>query len=145
MEFCNINMTSNKEIIKKASSRVYEQLGYGLSEKAYQVALAAELSEIYLNIQTEYHISQYYTTTKGKKVQIADLRIDILIEDNIILELKSVGTKLEKTDKKTGELKIEEIKKIVQYKQCDRYKILMNINEGYLINFGEKGLDFIEV
>lgn len=136
---------SHQSIIQKSSERVFEQLGYGLSETAYQTALAAELSETYNNVQTEFHISQYYTTSKGRKVQIADLRIDILIDNKIILELKSIDGVLSKFDKKTGELKMDEIEKIKEYKQCDRYEKLTNINEGYLINFGKKGLDFIKV
>ena len=136
---------NNQTIIKKASVRVYEQLGFGLSESAYQTALAAELSETYLDVQTEFHVSQYYTTTKGRKVQIADLRIDILIDNMVILELKTVDGVLEKFDKKTGELKMNEIMKLKEYKQCERYQNIKDINEGYLINFGKKGLDFIVV
>ncbi len=136
---------NNQEIIKKASVRVYEQLGFGLSESAYQKSLAAELSETYLDVQTEFHVSQYYTTTKGRKVQIADLRIDILIDNKIILELKTVDGVLEKLDRKTGELKIGEIMKLKEYKQCERYQNIKNINEGYLINFGKKKLCFINV
>ena len=132
-------------IIQKACEKVYEQLGYGLSETAYQKALAAELSETYNNVETEFHISQYYTTSKGRKVQIADLRVDILLDNKIILELKSIDGVLSKFDKKTGELKMDEIKKIKEYKQCARYEKLMYINEGYLINFGKKRLDFIKV
>ena len=122
------------EIIQKASERVYEQLGYGLSENAYQTALAAELSETFKDVQTEYHVSQYYITSSGRKIQVADLRIDILIDEKIILELKAIDGCLTKTDKKTGELKMEEIKKMKEYKQCDRYKKIQKIDEGYLIN-----------
>ena len=86
----------NQLIIQKSSERVYDQLGYGLSEAAYQTALAAELSETYKNVQTEFHISQYYITSKGRKVQIADLRIDILLDDKIILELKTIDGVLSK-------------------------------------------------
>ena len=75
-----IEVSKDEALIKEASLRVYEQLGYGLSENAYQTALAAELVDLdYHNIQTEYHVSQYYITSKGRKVQVADLRIDILI------------------------------------------------------------------
>ena len=136
---------TNQSIIQKASIRVYEQLGFGLSENAYQKSLAAELSETYSDVQTEFHVSQYYTTTNGRKVQIADLRIDILIDNKIILELKTVDGVLEKLDKKTGELKMDEIMKLKEYKQCERYKKLRNITEGYLINFGKNGLDFLKV
>ena len=136
---------TNEQIIKTATIRVYEQLGYGLSENAYQTALAAELEEFYKDVQTEFHISQYYRTTKGRRVQIANLRIDILINFKIILELKTIDGVLEKYDKETQELKMEEICKLKEYKQCERYQKLGKINEGYLINFGKKGLDFIKV
>ena len=128
----------NKEIIFKLSKRVYDILGFGLSESAYQTALKAELEENFNDVQVEYHVSQYYTTCKGRRVQIADLRIDILINNKIILELKSVGGKLTKNDE-------ESQKKIKEYKQWKRYQQLKNVKEGYLINFGEKGLDFIPV
>ena len=128
----------NRDIIFKSATRVYEQLDYGLSEAAYQIALAEELREYYNDVQTEYHVSEYYTTSKGRKIQVASLRIDILINDNIILELKSVGGKLEKKDE-------ENTMKQKEYKQCKRYQKLKNINEGYLINFGEKQLDFIPI
>ena len=138
-------ITETHRIIKEASTRVYEQLGFGLSENAYQTALAAELMDLeFENVQTEYHVSQYYTTSKGRKVQIADLRIDILLDERIILELKTVDGVLEKLDKE-GRLKMEDISKLKEYKQCERYKVLKTINEGYLINFGKKGLDFIKV
>ncbi len=136
---------NDQDIIKTASVRVYKQLGFGLSESAYQTALAAELSESYLDVQTEFHVSQFYVTTKGRKVQIADLRIDILIDNKIILELKTIDGVLEKLNKKTGELKMNEIMKLKEYKQCERYQNIKDVNEGYLINFGKKGLDFIVV
>ena len=140
-----IKLSKNGEIIYEAAMRVYNQLGYGLSENAYQNALSVELFDLGNSVQTEYHVSQYYISSLGRRIQVADLRIDILLNDNIILELKTVSTKLDKRDKKTGKRKMEDIKKIIQYKQCNRYKKLLNIDEGYLINFGEKGLDFILV
>jgi GxxExxY protein len=130
--------------IYDASKRVYVQLGYGLAECAYQNALAEELRDRGYIVQTEFHVQQYYITSKGRRVQIADLRIDILINDSIILELKTVDSSFEKMNK-DGELKIEEIKKLKEYKQCNRYKIIQNIKDGMLINFGKKKLDFIVV
>ena len=126
------------EVIKTAAERVYEQLDFGLSEAAYQTALAEELREEYDDIQTEVHVSEYYTTSGGRKIQVASLRIDILIENRIILELKSITGKLEKKD-------IETTSKQKEYKQCKRYQKLKDIKQGYLINFGEKGLDFISI
>ena len=81
------NITNEKNI-RDSANRVYDQLGYGLSENAYQTALANELIDLgFNNVQTEYHVSQYYNTSKNRQVQIADLRIDIIIDNKIILEL----------------------------------------------------------
>jgi GxxExxY protein len=129
---------NNRDIILNASKYVYEQLDYGLSETTYRDSLKAELEEHYRDVQIEYHVYQYFKTSKGRIVQVADLRIDILIDQKIILELKTLGGKL---TKKNPDL----MKSMKEYKQCHRYKQLKQVNEAYLINFGEKGLDFIEI
>jgi GxxExxY protein len=137
---------TNEKIIRDSANRVYDQLGYGLSENAYQTALANELIDLgFNNVQTEYHVSQYYNTSKNRQVQIADLRIDIIIDNKIILELKTIDGILEKKDKKSGDIKMNEISILKEYKQCERYKELKKINEAYLINFGKKCLEFIAV
>lgn len=139
------NITNEKNI-RDSANRVYDQLGYGLSENAYQTALANELIDLgFNNVQTEYHVSQYYNTSKNRQVQIADLRIDIIIDNKIILELKTIDGVLNKKDKKSGELNMNEISILKEYKQCKRYKELKNFNEAYLINFGKKCLEFIVV
>ena len=61
-------------------------------------------------------------TYKGAKIG-DDLRLDLLVEDELIVELKSV----------------EEIKDI-HYKQLRTYLKLMGQEEGLLINFGEYDL-----
>jgi GxxExxY protein len=129
---------NNKDIILNCSKYVYDQLDYGLSETAYRDALKAELEEYYRDVQIEYHVCQYFKTSKGRIVQVADLRIDIFIDKKIIIELKTLGGKL---TKKNPEL----MKSIKEYKQCHRYKQLKQVDEAYLINFGEKGLEFIEI
>jgi len=123
-------------ILQNAVDRVYNQLGYGLSENAYQNALYAELSELFPIVEKEYHIPQNYLTSQGRKIQIADLRIDILINKNVILELKSVESCLESK---------KDIPSIKEYKQTKRYMDLTGIKNGYLINFGKKTYDFIKV
>ena len=137
LDIASLNISSEK-IIKEAAIRVYEQLGFGLSENAYQTALAAELMDLeFENVQTEYHVSQYYTTSKGRKVQIADLRIDILLDERIILELKTVDGVLEKLDKE-GRLKMEDISKLKEYKQCERYKVLKQLMKDTLLTLVRK-------
>jgi len=125
-----------QQMIKEAVDRVYNQLGYGLSEAAYQKALYAELCDICPLVEMEFHIAQNYLTTKGRTIQIADLRIDILINKSIILELKSVESCLESK---------KDIPSLKEYKQTLRYMNITGIKEGYLINFGKKTYDFIKV
>jgi GxxExxY protein len=128
----------NAEKIYKSAEYVYDQLDYGLSETAYRDALKAELEEYYKDVQIEYHVCQYFKTSKGRIVQLSDLRIDIFIDKKIIIELKTLRKEL---TRKNPEL----MKSIREYKQCHRYKQLKQVDEAYLINFGEDDLEFIEI
>ncbi len=94
--------------------RVHKNLGLGLLESVYQKALLLELDEAGLSFEEEVPIEVLYN---GNNLGIG-FRIDILVEDTIILELKSVS-QLEK----------------VHYKQLQTYLTLANKPLGYLINF----------
>jgi len=133
-----------KEIITNASVKVYNDLGYGLSEIAYEKALSEELRDYNLHTQTEVHINQYYKTTSGRKIEVANLRIDILVNDNVILELKTIESKLKKYDK-NNEFKLELFKETKEFLQCKRYMELTGYTECYLINFSKKGLEIVEI
>jgi len=133
-----------KEIITNSSVKVYNDLGYGLSEIAYEKALSEELRDYNLHTQTELHINQYYTTTKGRKVEVANLRIDILVNNNVILELKTLESKLKKYDK-NNEFKLEVFKESKEFLQCKRYMELTGYKECYLINLSKKGLEIVEI
>ena len=118
--------------ILAACNYVYNQLGFGLSEAAYNRALTAELQSIFDNVQSEFHIEQYFTTSKGKKIQVASLRIDIMVDNCFILELKTTPSKLNEK----------------AVKQCERYIALSNLStdvKGFLVNFGLKELEFINI
>ena len=73
------------EIIGSAFS-VFNELGWGLSEKQYQAALAKELEKRGLRFTREAHIVAWY---KGEK--IGDLFADFIIEGKVLLELKIVS------------------------------------------------------
>jgi len=133
------------ENIKKATIKVYSDLGFGLSEIAYEKALTEELRDCGFHTQTEAHINEYYITSKGRKVEVACLRLDILVDDNIILELKTIESRFQKLDKKTNTLKIDDLRNTKEYLQCIRYKKLMKISSCYLINFGKNNLEFIKI
>ncbi len=131
--------------IKDSTLKVYSDLGFGLNEIAYEKALSEELRDRGFHTQTEAHINEYYITSTGRKIEVSCLRIDILIDNNIILELKTMESSIQKIDKKTNTLKKEELMNSKEYLQCRRYKKLMKIPNCFLINFGKKNLEFIKI
>ena len=103
--------------IRGAAMDVYNELGPGLLESVYEKALIHEFNLRDIEVVSQVPVNIMY---KGALVG-NDLRVDLLIDDTVILELKSV----------------EEIKK-VHYKQLRTYMKLLNKPEGWLINFGEE-------
>lgn len=81
-------MTENEitYLIRKAIFEVYNTLGTGLLESVYGKALAIELENQGLEIKQEVPISVFY-----KEIDLGlGFRADILVEDQIIIEIKSV-------------------------------------------------------
>ena len=93
---------------------VYKTLGPGLLEKVYQKALMKELELKGLKAEMEVPVSIVY---KGDEIG-EGLRLDILVENQLIIELKSV----------------EELNP-VHYKQLTSYLKLTGKKVGLLINF----------
>jgi GxxExxY protein len=93
---------------------VYKTLGPGLLEKVYQKALMKELELKGLKAEMEVPVNIIY---KGDEIG-EGLRLDILVEDQLIIELKSV----------------EELNAI-HYKQLTSYLKLTGKKVGLLINF----------
>lgn len=102
--------------VRGAAMEVYNFFGPGLLESVYEKALVRELELRGLDVKTQLPVPIIY---KGTVVG-DELRIDILVEDELILELKSV----------------EEFKP-VYYKQLRTYLKLLDKEVGLLINFGE--------
>jgi GxxExxY protein len=93
---------------------VYKTLGPGLLESVYEKALVHELSLIGIPVKSQVEVEMSY-----KGVNVGEgLRLDLLVDDRIIVELKSV----------------EEIKS-VHHKQLLTYLKLMDKRLGLLINF----------
>ena len=65
--------------------KVYNDLGYGFLEKVYENAIRVLLDKENLNIKQQYPIKVYY-----KDEVVGDYVADLLIEDKIIVELKSI-------------------------------------------------------
>ena len=94
---------------------VYNALGPGLLESVYQAALKYELEKAGLNVKSEVTVPIYYD---GIKLENVNLRLDLLVENKVIIELKSV----------------EELKKI-HHKQVITYLKITNFKLGMLVNF----------
>lgn len=102
--------------IRGAAMEVYNTLGPGLLESVYHQAMIVELQDRGLNVKSEVPIQVNY---KGKNID-CNLRLDLIVEDQVIVELKSVEELLP-----------------VHYKQLKTYLRLLNKELGWLINFGE--------
>ena len=100
--------------IRGAIFDVYNELGPGLLESVYEEAMVFELQKRGLSIQRQLEVSILY---KGEKLS-ANLRLDLLVEDSVIVELKSVS---ELQD--------------VHYKQLLTYLKLTKKKLGILVNF----------
>ena len=113
--------------LRGAAMEVYNTLGPGLLESVYEKALLYELQLRGLYATSQVPVDIIY---KGHIVG-NDLRVDILVEDTVVIELKS----------------LEELQK-VHYKQLRTYMQLLNKPVGLLINFGEgdfsKGMIILE-
>ncbi len=74
-----------REIVDSAF-RVHKSLGPGLLENVYQAALAYELTKRGLKIQLERGIPTEY---EGVRLEVG-FRADIIVENKVIIECKSV-------------------------------------------------------
>ncbi len=94
--------------------KVYNELGAGLFESVYETALMYQLQKDGLNVKSQVPVPVYYD---GIKLDIG-FRLDILVEDKVIIEIKSV----------------EELAK-VHHKQILTYLKLTKLKLGLLVNF----------
>jgi GxxExxY protein len=67
---------------------VHKELGPGLLESIYEECLESVLVENGLKVQRQFEVPLFF---KGKKLN-KGFRLDMLINDSVILELKSVET-----------------------------------------------------
>ena len=74
------------KIIVDASYTVHKEMGPGLLESIYELCLMKELSIRGINVKSQVSIPLIYKNFQLSK----DFRIDILVENEIILELKAV-------------------------------------------------------
>ncbi|MFH1213439.1 MAG: GxxExxY protein, partial [Candidatus Neomarinimicrobiota bacterium] len=74
--------------IIKSAMEVHNQLGPGLLESAYEECLTYELHKAGLKAEIQIPVPSVYKDIKLD----CGYRIDILVEDTVIIELKSVDT-----------------------------------------------------
>lgn len=81
-------MTENEisKIIIGACIEVHKHLGPGLLESTYESCLAFELREVGLEVKQQVPLPVIYTDVKLD----AGYRIDLLVANKVIIELKSV-------------------------------------------------------
>lgn len=106
------------ELIRSLAQDIWSELGPGYSEAVYHCAFEVGLRKRGIYYETERIVPVYY---EGQNV--GHVRADIIVDRQIVLELKSVG-------------KLNEVYRI----QTRNYLKLLGLEKGYLINFPDKNV-----
>ncbi len=109
-------MTENEisYLIRGAIYKVHNNIGPGLLESVYETALVYELRKIGLNVKSQLGLPFIYEELKME----VGFRIDIFVENKVIVEVKSVEHLAE-----------------LHYKQLLTYLKLSEVKLGLLVNF----------
>lgn len=105
--------------IRGAAFKVHNALGPGLLESVYEAALIYELRKLLLEVKNQVAIPMMYDNVKME----VGFRLDILVQNEVIIEIKSVES-------------IQE----VHFKQVLTYLKLTDKRLGLLINFNSTSL-----
>jgi len=100
--------------IRGAIFNVYNKLGAGLLESVYESAMIIELKKLNIDIESQVPVDVHYD---GNDLGLG-FRIDLLVNNKVIVEIKSVETLLP-----------------IHYKQLQTYLKLTNKKLGILVNF----------
>lgn len=119
MNASEINQLSNRVI--GAAIEVHRELGPGLLESVYETCLMCELNQIGVAVKRQVEVPVEY---KGKRLECG-FRADMVINEGVILELKSVET-----------LQPIHEAQLITYLKLSGYRLglLMNFNEKLLKN-----------
>jgi GxxExxY protein len=110
-----VDLNQLSSSIIQCAIKVHQELGPGLLESVYQTCMVIEFQKMGTKVESEVPVPIYYA---GEQVHEEGFRIDILVENLVIVELKSV----------------EEVKPIHK-KQLLTYLRLARKPLGLLINF----------
>jgi GxxExxY protein len=111
-----MNENEIAKLIVNAAYQVHAELGPGLLESAYEACLTYELVNAGLQVSNQIDLPIYYKDVKLN----CNYRIDILVENKVIIEVKAVN-----------------VIKEVHLAQTITYLKLSNCKLGLLINFNE--------
>ncbi len=111
------SLNSISGAIVDCSIRVHKELGPGLLESVYEICLMKELIAQGLAVRRQVALPVYY---KGENIGI-DFKIDLLVEEEVIVELKAVENLLP-----------------IHEAQLLTYLKLSEMHLGLLINFNVK-------
>ena len=106
-------------LIRGAIFKVYNELGPGLLESVYETVLLFELQKQGLDVKSQVPLPVFY---EGHKLEIG-FRLDLLVNDKVIIEIKSVENLAE-----------------VHHKQVLTYLKLSNLKLGILVNFNVESI-----
>ena len=98
---------------------VYNKMGFGFQELVYENCMLVELAKVGLSFEAQKPITVHYD---GRVV--GEFVADILVEDTIVVELKSVARLV----------KAHEV-------QLVNYLVATGKPVGLLLNFGERGVE----
>jgi GxxExxY protein len=107
------------ETIIGCAYRVYNKMGFGFLESVYQKCLIIELKKAGLDTESGKPISVYYDNEI-----VGEFIADIIVNDNIVLELKSVRRII----------KAHEV-------QLVNYLVATGKPVGLILNFGERKVE----
>ena len=99
---------------------MHSQLGPGLAERIYVNALKVELT----NLDLRYVIEKEFTV-KYQDRSVGKFRVDLLVEDQAIVEIKAVEGKMPRIFES----------QVISYLKASR------LNVGLLINFGNRSCE----
>ncbi|MBQ2632618.1 MAG: GxxExxY protein [Kiritimatiellae bacterium] len=107
-----------KDVLDSAFA-IHSRFGSGLLEKAYRIFLAAELRRLGHSVEEEKNGTVVFNGTSYENM----FRVDLLVDDAVVVELKSVSRN-----------------EPVFAKQCLTYLRLLDKRLGYVVNFGMPSL-----
>jgi len=117
-----LSQTELNRISKKIIGCVYEVgkiLKYGYLEKVYENALVYELNKAGLKVKQQQPV-----TVKYKEIEVGSYIADLLVEESVLVELKSVKT-------------IDN----AHIAQCLNYLKTTGLKLGLVVNFGESKIE----